>query len=296
MKNLLLIINPTAGKMKSKTALFDVIDTFCKFDYNVTIKITQYKNHGTELASKAAKSGNYDLIVACGGDGTLNNVINGILSVNGNIPLGYIPTGSTNDFANSAKLPLSPKKCAEIIVKNEKHPIDMGCFNGRYFSYIASFGAFTATSYQTPQATKNTLGHLAYVLEGLKDIAQIKPYDVKITADGQCFEGNYIFGAVSNSTSIGGILKFGDDLVQLNDGLFETLLIKKPVTPMDLQQLLFGLSYSDFKNKNVFDFFKAKTLTIETKHKFDWSLDGEHQKGEQKIEISNVHSAINLLK
>lgn len=296
MKNLLLIINPTAGKMKSKTAVFDIINTFCKYDFNVTVKVTQRPGHGTELAKDAAKNKDFDLIVACGGDGTLNNVINGILKAKSDIPLGYIPAGSTNDFATSVRLPLKPKECAELIAKQQISPIDMGCFNGRYFSYIASFGAFTATSYQTPQATKNALGHMAYVLEGIKDITQIKPYHVKINADGKIYEGDYVFGAISNSTSIGGVLKLNNNMVQMDDGFFEVLLIKNPVNPIDLQQLVFGITYSDFKNKNVFDFFKASQLIIETDDNFDWSLDGEHQKGSKNIEIINVHSAINLLK
>lgn len=280
--------------MKSKTALFDMVNTFCKNGYSVNVSVTQYPAHGRKIAKENADK--YDILVCCGGDGSLNDVINGIIDSGCNVPLGYIPAGSTNDFAAATGLSSNPQEAAENICKGSPKGIDIGDFEGRYFSYIASFGAFTATSYQTPQSTKNALGHFAYVIEGIKDIGSIKPYNVKITADGNVFEGNYIFGAITNTTSIGGLLKFDSSLVFMDDGLFEVLLVKFPTTPIELHQIVYGLTYSDFENNSSFEFFKASAITLECSECFDWTLDGEHQSGKNKVEIFNVNNGIQLMK
>ncbi len=292
MKNILMIINPSAGKLKSKTALFDMIAEFCKADYKVLTQITQYKGHAADIA-KNAKLKKTDIIVCCGGDGTLNEVITGLMQAGKKIPLGYIPTGSTNDFASIMNIPSNPKKAAQNIVNGTDTLIDIGTFNNKYFTYIASFGAFTAASYTAPQSTKNFLGHTAYVLEGIKDIGSIHPIKVKYKASDLKKHGEYIFGCVANTLSIGGMLKLGDDVVNMNDGLFEVLLIKSPKTPAELHKAIWGLINSDF-SEDVFEFFKTDEIEFELPEDIDWSLDGEYAKGEEKIQINAIKDAVVL--
>ncbi len=282
--------------MKTKTALFDIVNAFYSSGYEVSVAVSQKHNHAKEIAKEALSKKQYDFLVCCGGDGTLNEVINGIMTSKNPVPIGYIPSGSTNDFASTAGLSKDIKKCAESIAKGQSVSLDLGLFGSEYFCYVASFGAFTQTSYQTPQANKNTLGHFAYILEGIKDLTQIKPYHVKFTADGKVYEGDYLFGSISNTTSIGGFLKLNPSLVKLDDGLFEVLLVKNPANPIDVQQLLLALANSDFSNNNLFEFFTASSVTVETKDAFDWSLDGEHTKGNEKIQIDNFKGAIKLIK
>ncbi|MBR6604224.1 MAG: acylglycerol kinase family protein, partial [Clostridia bacterium] len=172
-KKLLLIINPVAGKMKSKNALFDIVKVFSDNDFDVSIRLTKRRGHGTEIVENEHM--NYDLIVCVGGDGTLNEVVRGLVRGGADTPVGYIPAGSTNDFASSIGLSPNIKTAAENIAKGEKYQLDIGAFKDVIFTYIASFGAFTSASYSTPQATKNAIGHIAYVLEGIKDLSTLKP-------------------------------------------------------------------------------------------------------------------------
>ncbi len=286
-----MIINPSAGKMKSKTALFDIINEFCKADFKVTTTVTQYKCHATDIAKSTNKK--IDMVVCCGGDGTLNEVITGLMQTKNKIPLGYIPTGSTNDFANSMNIPSVPKKAALNIVNGNDKLIDIGKFNDKYFSYIASFGAFTSASYTAPQSAKNMLGRTAYLLEGIKDIGSIHPIKISFKAFDVTKKGEYIFGCVANTLSIGGMLKLGDDVVNMNDGLFEVLLIKSPKNPTELHKAIWGLINSDFSD-DIFDFFKTDEIEFELSEDINWSLDGEFAKGEEKIKINAIKDAIIL--
>lgn len=293
MKKLYFIINPKAGKTKSKTDMYNMMSVFCRNDYEVTAVFSAYKGHAEKLAEDAAKL-DYDFIVCYGGDGTLNEVATGVLKSGADMPIGYIPAGSTNDFASSLKLPSSAGKSAANIVNGTPKKIDVGSFNDRYFMYIASFGAFTAVSYNTPQDIKNALGHFAYVLQGIKDIGTIVPYKVKITADGKIYEDEYIFGSIGNSKSIGGIVKLKDELVSMNDGVFECILVKQPKTPIDLNNIIMGISFSDFSN-DIFEFFRASEIIVESDDKFDWSLDGEFYEGGGVVKISNIHDGIKIM-
>ena len=291
----MIIINPRAGKMRAKTALFDVAETFCKAGYQPVVQITAEKGDGTRFAKTAVRD-KYDLVVCCGGDGTLNEVVTGIITSGGKIPLGYIPTGSTNDFARTLGLATVPKKAAEAIVKNDVAVIDAGKFGkDRFFTYIASFGMFTAASYNTQQATKNVMGHMAYVLEGIRDLGMVKPHHVKIKTSTTVYEGDYIFGSVSNTTSVGGIVKLGKKLVDLNDGMFEVVLVKNPKDVAEFSRILIGLSNSDMSD-SMFEFFKASELTFESDEEFSWSLDGEEATPGKKVTVTNIKGAITHLK
>lgn len=293
MKNALVIINPKAGKTRSKSMLFDIAEALCKENYNVSVQVTLKKGHATQIAQKAASK--YDIIIAVGGDGTLSEVTEGIMKSGKKIPIGYVPAGSTNDFSLSVGISSNVKQAVADIIKGSDVELDIGKFNERYFNYIASFGAFTAVSYKTPQSSKNALGHLAYIIEGLKDLASITPCHAKIEAGGKTYEGDYIFGAVGNSTSIGGMIKLKEEMVSLSDGDFEVILIKNPQNAVDLSAILSGLTFSDFSDP-IFEFFKAPHLKITSNGTFDWTLDGEYEKGRKVVEISNVNKGYILRK
>lgn len=293
MKKVLLIINPVAGKLLARTELFGMLDVFCKADYTVTAAITQYSGHGIQLAREAADQG-HQILVCCGGDGTLNEVITGLLRSGQPLPLGYIPTGSANDFARTLQLCTLPAKAAAAIAEENPWSIDVGQFNGnRYFSYIASFGAFTSASYRAPQEIKNTLGQLAYVLEGVRDIAHIRPYQVNVRTESASYSGEYVFGSVTNSTSVAGIVKLDRSTVDLQDGLFEVILVKTPRTALDLNRIISGVANSNFDNE-MFEFFKAGALDFQMPEPVDWSLDGEKAEGGLRVRIQNLPHALTI--
>lgn len=290
---ILLIINPTAGTTKGKNAIFDILQMFCKAEYEVTCAVTQHKGHATTLAKEA--EGRFDMLVCCGGDGTLNEVITGIMQMENKLPLGYIPAGTTNDFANSIGITVDIKKAVKRIIDGEKVKIDMGKWNRKNFSYIASFGAFTAVSYKVPQTTKNIFGHMAYIFEGITDLGSLRPYHIKLESEENTLEGEYIFGAISNSTSIGGIVKLDEKIVDMNDGFFEVALIKFPKNAGELNRIIWGIINSDFKD-SMFEFFKTSKVKITTEEKFDWSLDGEIAHGRREVVIENIKDAITIIK
>jgi YegS/Rv2252/BmrU family lipid kinase len=293
MKKILFIINPVAGRLLARTELFGVLDVFCKAGHIVTTAITQYGGHGALIASEATELG-YEMVVCCGGDGTLNEVITGLLHSGQTLPLGYIPTGSANDFARTLKLSPYPVKAAQAITAESPFTVDVGRFNeDRYFSYIASFGAFTSASYRAPQEIKNTLGQLAYVLEGVRDIAHIKPYRVNVTTESGGCSGDYVFGSVTNSTSVAGIVRLDRSDVDLGDGLFEVILVKTPRTPMDLNRIISGVANANFDNE-MFEFFKASTLEFQMPEQVDWSLDGEKAEGGERVGIYNLPHALTI--
>lgn len=293
MPKLLLIINPVAGKLIARTEFFGMVNVFCRAGYTVTTQITQFTGHGTQLARNAFQEG-YSLIVCCGGDGTLNEVITGVLQAENPIPLGYIPAGSTNDFARTLKIPMSPTLASEALLKKNSITIDAGCFNSsRYFAYIASFGAFSAVSYSASQDAKNKFGHFAYLVEALKNIPLIQPYHVKLIADGKEEEGDFIFGAVTNTTSVAGIVKIKSTIVDLQDGLFEIILVKNPKTPLELNKILSGITNSNFDN-DMFVFLKAKEIELKMEEQTFWTLDGEKADGGKTVCINNIPNALTL--
>ncbi len=292
-KNVLLIINPTAGKMKSKTGMFDIVDLFCKNDYFVSVQTTARRGHATEIVKKHGAS--FDLIVCCGGDGTLNEVVSGVMCLDRKPHVGYIPAGSTNDFASSMELNVNIAKATMSIIDGSPRSLDVGVFQGQhYFTYIASFGAFTSTSYSTPQNVKNILGHLAYVLEGIKDLAKIQAYPIRFKADGVVTDGDYIFGAVTNSTSVGGIVKLGTDMVDMNDGLFEVVLIKNPKNAADLSKLISAITASNMESEMI-TFLKTSRIEFQMSEDIPWTLDGEFKKGSEQIVVQNIHNGISMI-
>ena len=291
-KKLLLVMNPCAGTKKANKYLTDILVLFGKHGYENTVYLTEASGDAKVYVKKHAKS--FDLVVAIGGDGTFNEVVAGVLKSGAEVKIGYIPAGSTNDFANSMKLSKNILKAAEDIVNGTPKAIDIGSFNGRNFSYVASFGAFTEASYKTPQTVKNTLGHLAYAFEGIKDIAHLKSMHLRFTADGKVIEDDFIFGAICNSTSVGGVVSLDPKLVDFSDGKFELLLIRLPQDLLELNEIVLALSSKRYDTEMI-TFLSAKSIVVETKENINWSLDGEYAYGEEKIEVQNLNKAIQLI-
>lgn len=291
-KHMLFIVNPKSGKVKIKDSLLEVCHIFCQAGYDLTLNVTQYINE----AINEVLDGDipYDLIVCCGGDGTFNSMVSTLVPRENHPAISYIPAGSTNDFARSIGLTGTSVDIAREIMIGSPKALDIGAFNELYFSYIASFGAFTEASYNTPQSLKNKLGHLAYILEGMKDLSAIEPCHMKIVHDDVTLENNYIWGAVCNSTSIGGMIRLNKNLVDYNDGLFEVILIKAPKTLLDLTKIVVSINTQVY-DPDVIDFFQTGELTFYPESEIPWTLDGEYAPGSKEIRIKNIHNALNII-
>ena len=297
-KKLLFIMNPKSGLMQAPKYMSEIIVRFSGAGYLTQVLMTEGKGDARDFA--AEYGGTVDTVVVSGGDGTLNEVIDGLISAGLKTPIGYIPAGSTNDFANSVGLPKSIMACVERIVNGTVQPIDIGCFNGRYFSYVASFGAFTSTTYSVPQNVKNILGHSAYVMAGIKELAHIKPIHARITLekgtpDEEVHEGDYILGGVCNSRSIGGIVNLQKLDVDMNDGLMEVLLIRMPRDLIELSDTTASILSGTFKSHQI-EKYSARSATFEIEEDTHWTLDGEYEKGNRICEIKTLESAISLIR
>ena len=291
-KKLLFIVNPRAGRTKSFAPLFDAVACFSKAGYLVKVFLTEGRGDATRAAAELG--GAYDLVVCAGGDGTFNEMVSGLMQLPECPEVGYLPNGSTNDFAASLHIPATPLKAAESIVNGHPFYLDVGRHNDRYFAYVASFGAFTRSSYSVPQATKNALGHFAYILEGMKDLSTLRPYRIRLTADGETLDGDYLFGAVCNSTSIGGLMKLDPERVVLDDGKFEMLLVPSPKTAADLQNLVLALLNQQYDSQGLV-FRHVSSLRLETEEELPWSLDGEYAPSVPVVDIVNRQRALRML-
>lgn len=291
-KKLLLIVNPKAGRSKSRGPLFDAASIFSQAGYLLSIHSTTAPGDAAKTA--AGEGGDYDVVVAVGGDGTLNEVISGLMQLEKKPLLGYLPQGSTNDFAASLQIPKDPDAAAAALAQHMPRMLDVGRWNDRNFVYVASFGAFTRTSYAASQAAKNALGHFAYILEGMKDLDTLRPYRVKLTADGEVLDGEYLFGAVCNSTSIGGLMKLDPERVVLDDGKFEMLLIPNPKTAVDLQNLVLAMLDQHYDREGLV-FRHVSSIHLETEENLPWSLDGEYAASVPVVDIANCRQALAML-
>ena len=292
MKKLLFIVNPRAGKTKSTAPLFDAVAAFSRASYLVRVFVTEAGGQARDIAAKWG--GQYDLVVCAGGDGTLNETISGLMQLEQRPPLGYLPNGSTNDFAASLHLHTTVETAARAVAGGVPYSLDIGRHNDRYFAYVASFGAFTRSSYSASQAAKNALGHFAYILEGLGDLDSLRPYRCAIDADGEHFEGDFIFGAVCNSTSLGGLVKLDPKHVSMDDGTFELLLLRMPKTALDLQNLITAMTRMQYDYPGVI-FRHVKNVVLTTNENISWSLDGEYAASAPRVEIQCLPGAIELV-
>lgn len=291
MKKLLFIINPKAGLRKNPHFIDDAVGVFEKSGYKVGIKYTKKRADATNIAKEIGSK--VDLIVCLGGDGTLNETIQGMMEGKVNTPLGYIPAGSTNDFATSLGLSTDPIEAAQFVVRNKPRKLDMGEFNGRMFAYTASAGIFTKTSYETPQKLKNALGHTAYILSAAKEFVNIRKIRMKIELPDQTIEGHYIFAAINNATKVGGVMKLDDDLVDFNDGLFELMLIEYPQNAMELAKLGGKVLKQRFTGKITLIQTTEARITLSSD--VDWSLDGEKEKGQSFVSFRVIPDAVNFI-
>lgn len=291
-KKLLFVFNPKSGKGLIKNYLIDIIDTMVKADYEVTAYITQAQGDAIQKVSSTASE--YDLIVCSGGDGTLDEVVTGMNQSGINKPIGYIPAGSTNDFANSLGIPKDMVKAARTAVTGKEFPCDVGYFNGDTFVYVAAFGLFTEVSYQTPQGLKNILGHAAYILEGAKHLHDIPSYVMRVEHDGEVFEDIFIFGMVTNSISVGGFKGMTGENVKLDDGVFEVTLIKSPRNPIELNEILASLT-NLIDDTDLIYSFKTNELHITSEKKVAWTLDGEFGGEHEELTIKNLHKQIKIM-
>ena len=293
MKKLLFIMNPFSGQKRANRYLPEILQMFNQAGYETVVHITSGQGDATLAVERQGLD--KDLIVCCGGDGTLNETITGLLKSGADIPLGYIPAGTTNDFASSLKLSHNILQATQDILWGEPVAYDVGRFNGRYFSYVASFGAFTKSSYIVPQTIKNNLGHAAYVLGGISELSQIRNEHLRLELDGQIVEDDFLFGAICNSTSIGGILNLDPKQVDMADGIFEILLVRAPRNLTELAECITAVQSQSY-NCAMITFRSAKSVKIFADPDMNWTLDGEREDGHREITVENLHRAIRLVK
>lgn len=291
-KKMLFIYNPRAGKAKIRSNLLDIIDIFTKAGYEVTAYPTQMKGDGVR-AVKERKLGYYDIITCSGGDGTLDEVVSGMMQCDRKIPIGYVPAGSTNDFANSLHIPRDMIRAAEVIIGGKTFGCDIGAFNDDFFVYIAAFGLFTDVSYETPQDIKNVLGHMAYILEGMRRLSSIKAYRMKVECEELSVEAEFLFGMITNSISVGGFKGITGKYVQLDDGEFEVVLIKKPTSPMELNLVMAALLNRNI-NADCMYCFRTSCLTITSEEEVPWTLDGEFGGKHRQVNIQNLNRVLTI--
>jgi YegS/Rv2252/BmrU family lipid kinase len=292
-RKLLFVVNAKAGKGQIKNHLLSIIDHFVADQYAVEVYTTQQSRDAARIAAETGSQ--YDLLLCSGGDGTLNEIVNGLMKLEDNRPLiGYIPAGSTNDFAYNLYDTTNVKRIVAGIRHGRKLDCDIGRFNDLHFIYCAAFGAFALTSYETDQVYKNVLGRVAYLLEGTKHLNTLKAYHYTVKYDQKTIEDDFIYGMVTNSDSVAGIRGFGGRNVQLDDGLFEGLLIRMPKNLFDLQQIIAGLIKLDFSS-DLFYSFKTGAVVFTSEEAISWNLDGEFGGKVHTAMISNCRRAVTFL-
>lgn len=284
-KKLYFLFNPTSGKGRIREHLLEIVDIFTKAGYEVTVHPTQAQGDAQRLTEELADE--YDLIVCSGGDGTLDEVVTGLIRSDSLTPVGYIPAGSTNDFAQSLQIPSNMVKAAETVVNGRAFPCDVGAFNDDTFIYVAAFGLFTDVSYQTNQRLKNIFGHAAYVMEGAKRLYDIPSYYLEVEVNGETIRDEFIYGMVSNSVSVGGVKNLMSQTVELDDGLFEVMLIRMPQNPLQLNEIMTNLVMP--KNCDTPYIFTCKTdhIEIRSEDAVPWTLDGEFGGEHKEVQINN---------
>ena len=298
-KELLLLVNPKAGKAEVKNNLMDIVDILVKAEWRVVIRTTQYSGEVTDIIK--TEGSRYPMVVCAGGDGTLNEAVRGLIALDTQPVLGYIPAGTTNDFATSLNLPKNNLlQAAEIAASGVPFCCDAGLFNLRPFVYVAAFGIFTEVSYSTPQQSKNALGHAAYILEGIKSLTDVKTHELVIATDGEVISGEFLFGMVSNSISVGGFKMNSKSKIEMNDGLLEVVLVRKPRNPIELQGAIAALLRNEFttlddQGTTCLYTFRTQKLQVFSKDAVSWTLDGEYGGELQSVTISVKPQAYKIM-
>lgn len=290
-RKMFFVYNPKAGKARVKNHLMNIVDIFVKSGYEVTIYPTQ--GPGDAIRAVRERRPGYDMVVCSGGDGTLDEVVKGMIESDELLPLGYVPAGSTNDFATSLKLPKNMVKAAMTVMQGKNFACDIGSFNQSFFVYIAAFGLFTDVSYGTGQEMKNMLGHMAYILEGMKRIPSFRSYRMRVSYGETTVEGDFIYGMVTNTVSVGGFKGITGKCVELNDGEFEVTLIRRPMNPLELNDIIGALMNREAKSEMLIT-FKTSKLDIKAEDPVAWTLDGEYGGEHQRVSIENYKQAVNI--
>ena len=293
-KKALLIINPCSGVDRKRVGALEIINKLSSANFDFDVETTKCQGDATTIVKE--KGNNFDVVICCGGDGTLNETINGVLKLDKRVPVGYIPSGSTNDLASTLGIPVGVGPATNMILNGKTNGYDVGLFQGRYFNYIASFGAATDLSYTTPQKWKNLFGHNAYVFYGvgirlIPMLAGFRPTYMKIEYDGGVIEDKFYFGAISNTTSVAGVFKY--DNIKLNDGYFELLLVRGLKSNLDAFGILNKVIRKDYSGDNII-FTKTKKVKITCDQKVPWTLDGEFGGEHGDVDISIVHNAYDI--
>ncbi|MCM1267903.1 MAG: YegS/Rv2252/BmrU family lipid kinase [Bacteroidales bacterium] len=290
-KQMLFVYNPRSGKARIRSNFLDIIDIFVKAGYEVTAYPTQAS--GDAVKAVRERRAGYDIVVCSGGDGTLDEVVTGMMKSDERLPIGYVPAGSTNDFANSLGIPKNMVQAADVVVNGRDFACDVGLFNQGIFIYVAAFGIFTDVSYGTPQDTKNVLGHAAYLIEGVKRLPSVRSYPLKITCNEEVIEGDFLYGMVTNSHSVGGFRGITGQNVALDDGLFEVTLIRRPTNPLDLNNIIVALVDKRVKSEYIYT-FTTDSVKVESEEPVAWTLDGEYGGEHQMVEIKNWDRALTI--
>lgn len=295
-KKVLLIINPCAGKNSKRIGALDIMNKLSSADFDFEVRTTRCQGDATTIVKEIGAD--YDMIICCGGDGTLNETINGLLRLDKRIPVGYVPSGSTNDLATSLGIPIDVGKASDLILSGKKNGYDVGSFNGRYFNYVASFGAGVEMAYNTPQALKNLFGHTAYVINGfviklIPMLANFKPKHMIIEYDGGVIEDDFYFGALSNSTSVAGLFKYDNQNIKLNDGCFELLLVRGLKRNIEVFSMLKKVIHQDYDGERIM-LIKTKHVKITGDKEIPWTLDGEFGGNHKDAELSVIHNAFDI--
>ena len=290
----LVIINPRSGRIKPFEKHFDVCAALMQEGFDVSCFTTQKSTDARRAAREL--SGDCELIVCRGGDGTLNEVLNGIADSGRRITVGYIPSGTSNDFAKTMGIPRSAEAAVKLIADGSPHPHDTGLFNAQtYFNYTACFGVFTKASYATSQKHKNSFGYAAYLTQGVKELTSIRPVHMRVTCDGTVCEGDYIFGAVTNALCVGNFLHYDETKVDFNDGVFEVLLASMPSNPIEFLQLVYGAYRKQFDERFITT-LTGRDITFESTSPVAWSLDGEYGSSTDFTHIECIKSGIDIIK
>lgn len=286
----LFIINPCAGKSSKRPSAYDMVRLFPE-NYEFTIEFTRCRNDATRIVKE--KYAGHDIVICAGGDGTLNEVINGIMDMPDRKPIGYIPIGSTNDLANTLGIPSDLEAAVQNIVAGHMNWYDIGLFNNRYFTYTAAFGAFTKSSYNTPQKLKNRFGHMAYIMNGLTEWKNIESIHAKVECDQGSFEGNFAFGTITDSTSVAGLFKLDANEVRLDDGKFELVMVSELNSLLSAPVLLRQMQKQIYDGKRIFMFHTSK-VKITFDKEVDWTIDGEYGGGHKEIIAHNLSRAVRI--
>lgn len=289
----MLILNPAAGSGSGVLSIGPAMEVLYKGGFVPTVFYTSGIGEATQMVLENAKD--FDCVVCVGGDGTLSETVAGLAQLSSPPPLGYIPQGTANDVAASLNIPKRPVQAAKIITNGCVRKQDVGKFNeSDYFTYIAAFGAFTEVSYETPRRNKQSLGHLAYILQGMSQLPKIVPYHTTVEFDGGVIEDDLLFGSVSNTKSVGGIVKLKKLGIELNDGLFEITLVRNPANVIEMNKIVSDVLTQNFRGNQVM-MFQSRRVKFTFDKPVKWTRDGEAGGAHQEVICENLHSAISFL-